>query len=81
MNADRLSAGEWVIATGNPFFLATDGEAVVTLGAISGLGTLRTSAFSSSALTSTRWAPTGVVEPPAPGPSSTDSASGQRSSS
>jgi len=35
---DRLSPGEWVIATGNPFFLASDGEAIVTLGVISGLG-------------------------------------------
>jgi len=34
----RLSAGEWVIATGNPFFLGRDGEAVVTFGAISALG-------------------------------------------
>ena len=34
----RLSAGEWVIATGNPFFLASDGQPVVTLGVVSGLG-------------------------------------------
>ena len=31
----RLSAGEWVIATGNPFFLASDGQPVVTLGVVS----------------------------------------------
>jgi S1-C subfamily serine protease len=34
----RLSAGEWVIATGNPFFLGRDGEAVVTFGAVSATG-------------------------------------------
>ncbi len=34
---DRLSAGEWVIATGNPFGLAGDGEPVVTFGVVSGL--------------------------------------------
>jgi S1-C subfamily serine protease len=34
---DRLSAGEWVIATGNPFGLAADGEPVVTFGVVSGL--------------------------------------------
>lgn len=37
-NPDRLSAGEWVIATGNPFFLGSDGSSVVTLGVIGGLG-------------------------------------------
>ncbi|MCU0727375.1 MAG: trypsin-like peptidase domain-containing protein, partial [Planctomycetes bacterium] len=37
-NAAKLSAGQWVIATGNPFFLAGDGEPVVTLGVVSGLG-------------------------------------------
>ena len=37
-NAAKLSAGQWVIATGNPFFLAADGEPVVTLGVVSGLG-------------------------------------------
>ena len=37
-NAAKLSAGQWVIATGNPFFLAADGEPVVTLGIVSGLG-------------------------------------------
>ncbi|MEN8150636.1 MAG: trypsin-like peptidase domain-containing protein [Planctomycetota bacterium] len=34
----RLSPGEWVIATGNPRFLARDGEAVVTFGTISATG-------------------------------------------
>jgi serine protease Do len=34
---DRLSAGEWVIATGNPFGLAGDGEPVVSFGVVSGL--------------------------------------------
>jgi S1-C subfamily serine protease len=37
-NPDRLSPGELVIATGNPFFLGNDGSSVVTLGVISGLG-------------------------------------------
>ena len=32
-----LSEGTWVLATGNPFFLAADGTAVATLGVISGL--------------------------------------------
>ncbi|MHC4471417.1 MAG: S1C family serine protease [Planctomycetota bacterium] len=35
---DRLTTGEWVIATGNPFGLALDGEPIVSLGVISGLG-------------------------------------------
>lgn len=29
--------GRWVIATGNPFFLATSGSAILTLGTVSGL--------------------------------------------
>ena len=33
----KLDEGTWVIATGNPFFLATDGASVTTLGVISGL--------------------------------------------
>ena len=32
-----LKEGTWVIATGNPFFLAADGTAVATLGVVSGL--------------------------------------------
>jgi serine protease Do len=32
-----LTEGQWVIATGNPFFLASDGKSVATLGVISGL--------------------------------------------
>jgi S1-C subfamily serine protease len=32
-----LAEGTWVIATGNPFFLAADGESVTTLGVVSGL--------------------------------------------
>lgn len=32
-----LVEGQWVLATGNPFFLATDGRCVSTLGVISGL--------------------------------------------
>jgi serine protease Do len=32
-----LSEGQWVIATGNPFFLGGDGRPVATLGVISGL--------------------------------------------
>jgi S1-C subfamily serine protease len=32
-----LSEGQWVVATGNPFFLGTDGQAVVTVGVVSGL--------------------------------------------
>ena len=35
--SEGLKDGEWVIATGNPFFLASSGHPVVTLGAISGL--------------------------------------------
>lgn len=34
----EISEGRWVIATGNPFFLATDGRSVATLGVVSGLG-------------------------------------------
>ena len=33
-----LIEGQWVIATGNPFFLAADGRCVATLGVVSGLG-------------------------------------------
>lgn len=33
----KLKEGTWVIATGNPFFLAVDGRSVTTLGVISGL--------------------------------------------
>ena len=33
-----LVEGQWVLATGNPFFLGTDGSSVSTLGVISGLG-------------------------------------------
>lgn len=36
-SARKLSEGTWVIATGNPFFLATEGRSVTTLGVISGL--------------------------------------------
>ena len=32
-----LDEGSWVIATGNPFFLAKDGASVTTLGVVSGL--------------------------------------------
>jgi serine protease Do len=32
-----LDEGNWVLATGNPFFLANDGRSVATLGVISGL--------------------------------------------
>src|SRR5207253_1337379 len=35
--SDTLVEGQWVIATGNPFFLAQDGHPVATLGVISGL--------------------------------------------
>jgi S1-C subfamily serine protease len=33
----ELVQGQWVIATGNPFFLAQDGASVLTMGVISGL--------------------------------------------
>lgn len=33
-----LVEGQWVLATGNPFFLGTDGSSVSTLGVVSGLG-------------------------------------------
>ena len=33
----RSSEGAWVIATGNPFFLALDGEAAASLGVLSGI--------------------------------------------
>lgn len=37
-NSEReLKEGTWVIATGNPFFLAEDGASVTTLGVVSGL--------------------------------------------
>jgi S1-C subfamily serine protease len=32
-----LQEGAWVVATGNPFFLALDGQSVTTLGVVSGL--------------------------------------------
>ena len=35
--SEELHEGQWVIATGNPFFLAADGRCVATLGVISGL--------------------------------------------
>jgi serine protease Do len=35
--SSTLTEGQWVIATGNPFFLAADGKCVATLGVISGL--------------------------------------------
>ncbi len=35
--SESLAEGQWVIATGNPFFLAGDGRCVATLGVISGL--------------------------------------------
>ena len=35
--SEALTEGQWVIATGNPFFLAGDGRCVATLGVISGL--------------------------------------------
>lgn len=35
--SDRLKEGQWVFATGNPFFLGGDGTAVATLGVVSGL--------------------------------------------
>jgi serine protease Do len=34
----RIREGTWVIATGNPFFLALDGASVTTLGVVSGTG-------------------------------------------
>ena len=35
--SEALAEGQWVIATGNPFFLGSDGRCVATLGVISGL--------------------------------------------
>jgi S1-C subfamily serine protease len=35
--SEQLAEGQWVIATGNPFFLGGDGRCVATLGVISGL--------------------------------------------
>ena len=35
--SETLSEGQWVIATGNPFFLGRDGTCVATMGVISGL--------------------------------------------
>ena len=35
--SEALSEGQWVIATGNPFFLGEDGRCVATLGVISAL--------------------------------------------
>lgn len=35
--SEQLKEGQWVFATGNPFFLGGDGAAVATLGVISGL--------------------------------------------
>jgi serine protease Do len=35
--SEELREGQWVIATGNPFFLGGDGRCVATLGVISGL--------------------------------------------
>ncbi len=36
-NTTGMKSGDWVIATGNPFFLGASGRAVVTLGVVSGL--------------------------------------------
>jgi S1-C subfamily serine protease len=35
--SEALADGQWVVATGNPFFLGADGRPVATLGIISGL--------------------------------------------
>ena len=35
--SEELKEGQWVIATGNPFFLGSDGHCVATLGVVSGL--------------------------------------------
>jgi S1-C subfamily serine protease len=35
--SESLTPGQWVIATGNPFFLGSDGRPVATLGVVSGL--------------------------------------------
>jgi S1-C subfamily serine protease len=35
--ARGVEEGSWVVATGNPFFLAVDGESVATVGVVSGL--------------------------------------------
>jgi serine protease Do len=35
--SEELKEGQWVIATGNPFFLGADGRCVATLGVVSGL--------------------------------------------
>ena len=35
--SEDLKEGQWVIATGNPFFLGADGHCVATLGVVSGL--------------------------------------------
>ncbi|MEZ6009814.1 MAG: trypsin-like peptidase domain-containing protein [Planctomycetota bacterium] len=39
-SGSKISEGTWVIATGNPFFLANDGRSVTTLGVVSGTGRL-----------------------------------------
>ncbi|MGE0192080.1 MAG: S1C family serine protease [Planctomycetota bacterium] len=39
-SGSRIREGTWVIATGNPFFLANDGRSVTTLGVVSGTGRL-----------------------------------------
>ena len=36
VSAKHIKEGSWVIATGTPFFLATDGRSVTTLGVVSG---------------------------------------------
>lgn len=40
-----LQEGRWVIATGNPFFLASAGRAVATLGVVSGLNRVMSGEF------------------------------------
>lgn len=35
--SEQLKEGQWVIATGNPFFLGADGKSVATVGVVSGL--------------------------------------------
>lgn len=35
-DSSKVKVGDWVLAVGNPFHLATDGEPIVTLGVVSG---------------------------------------------